>query len=180
MVLANILKKMLLGRAFKTEKGRIRLFGDMDWILIPAKSIAINFQHIAKKNGPKYLYKMGYEAGKDAAEEMIKHMRIKLKGGWSSQKAVVALLEFIGFGKVDFIKVDMKKNGHHHAIIHVQENPVIEHAKKLFGKKSMVCNWFMGVYSAHAQMELGLKNAKLKERKCYCKGSSFCEWETKW
>lgn len=180
MVIADILSKLLLGRAFTTERGRIKLFGQMDWCLIPSKAIAENFQDIAKKMGKNYLYELGYEAGHSAAKEMIKFMGLKKMGGWVTQKAIIALLDFIGFGKVEFIKAEIETSGHHHVIIHVKDNPVIEHAKKMFGSKSMVCYWFMGVYSAHGYMELGIKNAKLKENKCFCKGAPYCEWETKW
>jgi hypothetical protein len=36
MGLATILKKMLMGRAFSTERGRIKLFGRTDWTMQPA------------------------------------------------------------------------------------------------------------------------------------------------
>ncbi len=180
MAVADVLSKLLLGRAFATERGRIKLFGQMDWCMVPAKALAENFQNIAVKNGKDYLYKLGYEAGYSAAKEMVKFMGLKPKGGWVTQQAIIKLLDFIGFGQVEFVKADIKKDGHHHVILHIKNNPVIEHAKKLYGSKSMVCNWFMGVYAAHGQMELGVKNAHLKEIKCFCKGHKYCEWETKW
>jgi len=180
MALSNTLKKLLLGRAFSTERGRIKMFEKMDWCLIPSKALAENFQNIAEKNGKKYLYNLGYEAGLSAANEMVKFMGLIPKGGWLTQKAIIAMLEFIGFGQVEFVLSKIEKNGHHHIIIHVKNNPVIEHAKKLYGSKSMVCQWFMGVYSAHGDFDLGIKNSYLKENSCFCKGSPFCEWETKW
>jgi len=180
MGLATTLKKLLLGRAFTTEKGRIKLFGYMDWTLIPSRALAKNFQSIAEKLGPDYLYKLGYEAGHDAAEEMIKYMGLKPRGGWATQKAVIELLDFIGFGRTEFIVSKLKKDGQHHFILHVKDNPVVEHAKNLFGAKSMVCNWFMGVYAAHGEMEVGIKHAKVVENQCICKGAPYCEWESKW
>ena len=111
---------------------------------------------------------------------MIKCMGLKPKAGWTTQKAIITMLEFVGFGKPEFVKANIKKDGHHHIIFHVKDNPVIEHAKNLFGSKSMVCNWFMGIYAAHGEMSLGLKHVKLKENKCVCKGAQYCEWESKW
>jgi hypothetical protein len=180
MVLSTILKKMLIGRAFTNEKGRIRLYGRMDWMLYPARAFALNLQSIGEKLGKDYLYKIGYEAGYDAGKEIVKCTGAKLKGGWVTQKIVLALLDFIGFGEVEFIKADIKKDGHHHIIIHTRNNPVIEHGAKLYGKKSMICYWFMGVYGAHGEVELGVKNPKLVENKCIRHGSPYCEWESKW
>ncbi len=180
MALSITLTKLLLGRSFTTERGRIRLFERMDWCLIPAKALAENFQNIAEKNGKEYLYELGYQAGRSAAEEMVKFMGLIPKAGWSTQNAVIALLEFLGFGTVEFLTTDIKKSGHHHVILRVKDNPVIEHARTLYGSKSKVCYWFMGVYSAHGEMELGLKHARLKENVCYCKGAPYCKWETKW
>ncbi len=180
MPLANILKKLLVGRAFGTERGRIKLFGQMDWTLYPSRAMAINFQQVAEKNGAEFLYKMGYDAGHSAAEEIIKYMHLKPHGGWATQEAVISLLDFIGFGKTEFVVAKIKPDGHHHIVLHVKDNPVIEHARKLFGKKSMVCNWFMGVYAAHGEMELGVKHPKIIEKKCLCKGSPYCEWESRW
>jgi len=179
MGLAVTLKKLLIGRAFTTERGRIKLFGQMDWVLFVARATALNFQSIAEKNGEEYLYQLGYEGGKDAAREMIKHMGIKPKGGWATQRAVLSMLDFIGFGRAEFVRSEIKPDGHHHIIIHVKDNPVIEHARNLFGSKSKVCNWYMGVYAAHGEMDLGIRNPRLKENRCLCKGDPYCEWESK-
>lgn len=178
--LAWIFKKLLWGNAFATEHGRIKLFGRMDWTLFPSRALALNLQSIGEKLGEEFVYKLGYEAGKDAAGEMVKYMGLKPRGGWVTQKAVIAMLDFIGFGKPEFVKVKIRKNGHHHIIVHVRDNPVIEHGARMFGTKSMACKWFMGVYAAHGEMELGVKNVKLKENRCIRLGSPYCEWETKW
>ncbi len=180
MGISITLKKLLIGRAFETERGRIKLFGKMDWTLIPSRALAKNLQSIAEKNGEEFLYKLGYEAGRDAADEMIRFMGLAAKSGWTAQNAILALLEFIGFGRTRFITSKIKKNGQHHFMFHVYDNPVIEQAKYLFGGKSKVCSWFMGVYAAHGEMEMGIKNAKITENKCVCKGAPYCEWETKW
>jgi predicted hydrocarbon binding protein len=180
MGIAVTLKKLLIGRAFETERGRIKLFGKMNWTLVPARALAKNFQSIAEKSGEEFLYYLGYEAGHDAAKEMIKFMGLVPKSGWTAQNAILALLEFIGFGRTRFITSKLEKDGQHHFVLHVYDNPVIEHANKLFGPKSKVCNWFMGVYAAHGEMEMGIKNSHVKENKCLCKGAPYCEWETKW
>jgi len=179
MVLAWILKKLLFGKAFTTERGRIKLFGMMDWTLFPSRALALNLQTIGEKLGEEFVYELGYQAGKDAAREMVKYMGLKPKGGWVTQKAVITMLDFIGFGKPEFVKAKIR-DGQHHIIVHVRDNPVIEHGARMFGAKSMVCKWFMGVYAAHGEMELGVSHVRLKENKCIRLGAPYCEWETKW
>lgn len=180
MVLSMILKKMLIGRGFTTEKGRIKLFGKMDWTLFPSKSLAITFQEIGEKLGKDYLYEIGFKAGTDAAKEVVKATGSKPKGGWITLKILLSLLEFIGYGTPDFVKFDVKKDGHHHMIAHVKNNPITEWGVKLYGKKSLVCNWVMGVYAAHAEYELEAKHVKIKENKCIKDGHPCCIWESRW
>lgn len=179
MGLVWIFKKLIFGNLFATERGRIKLFHKMDWTLFPSRALAMNLQTIGEKLGEEFLYKLGYQAGKDAAKEMIKYMRLKPRGGWITQKTVISMLDFIGFGKPQFMRAKVKGR-HHHIIVHVRDNPVIEHGARMFGAKSMVCKWFMGVYAAHGEMELGVGHVRLKENKCIRLGSPYCEWETKW
>jgi predicted hydrocarbon binding protein len=178
MVLAGILKKLLFGRAFSTERGRIKLFGRMDWTLFPSRALALNLQAIGEKLGEEFVYKLGYEAGHDAAREMVKYMGLKPRGGWATQKAVIALLDFIGFGRLEFVKVKIRGR-RHHIIVHVKDNPVIEHGARMFGARSVACKWFMGVYAAHGEAEWGLSHVRLKENRCIRLGAPYCEWETK-
>ncbi len=180
VTIATILKKLLIGRAFTCEDGRIKLFRKMDWTFIPSKSLAVALQNIAETFGEDFLLRLGYEAGHDAGKEMIEYMKLKLKGGWVSQRAVVEILDFIGFGQIEFIKSDIKEDGHHHVILHTRNNPVVEHGIRLYGKKTMICAWFRGVYDAHGELELGVKNANLIENHCIKDGFPHCEWESKW
>lgn len=179
-MLSTIFKKLLIGRAFSADEGRIKMFGRMYWIMYPARAFACHLQDVGEKLGPDYLWKMGYDAANDAGKEMLECMQLKPHGGWITIKAIIELLDFIGYGRPEFVKSEIKSDGHHHIIIHVKQNPVIEHAAQMYGPKSLICNWFMGVYSAHGELELGVKNAHLKENKCLCHGTPFCEWETSW
>ena len=179
MALVTALKKMLIGRAFTTERGRIKLFGFMDWTMVPSWVFAEILQHIGETKGEKYLYDLGKEQGIKVADEMLKHMGILKKGSWSALKAVAEVLEFIGFGKVQFLKTDKEAPDKYHFILKVTDNPVAEHAKKIYGKKSMVCNWFMGVYAGHGEVELGLNDIKMNESSCICQGDGHCTWDAK-
>jgi len=52
----------------------IKLFGRMDWTLFPSRALALNLQTIGEKLGEEFVYKLGYQAGKDPAQEMVKYM----------------------------------------------------------------------------------------------------------
>jgi predicted hydrocarbon binding protein len=154
------------------------LFGRMNWTLFPSRALAMNLQTIGDRLGEEFVYQLGYEAGKDAAQELVQYMGLRPRGGWTTQKAVISLLEFIGFGKPEFMLVKIRGR-HHHIIVHVRDNPVIEHGARMFGTRSVACKWFMGVYAAHGEMELGVKHVRLKETKCVRLGNPYCEWETR-
>jgi hypothetical protein len=180
MAVAWILKKLLFGRAFTTDRGRITLFQRMDWIMIPARALARDIQMIGQENGEEFLFRLGYEGAKDGARELIRDMGLKPHGGWATQKAVLSLLEFLGYGKPEFVIAKMGKDGHHHVVFRVRDNPVVEQAARMYGRRSMVCSWFMGIYAAHGELELGLKHVRLKENRCLCRGAPCCEWESRW
>lgn len=175
--IADTFKKILLSGAFSVEKGRIKLFGDMDWSLYYSKALASTLQSIGEEKGEEYLYNLGYRATKVGGRELKDKVGIK-KPGWPSQKIIVEMLDFLGYGKVDFVKADINNEGYHSIILHVKHNPTAEAAKDMFGEESMICGFFRGVYSAHGEMELGLQNPKLLESKCITKGDSYCEWKT--
>lgn len=180
MGMAGILKKMLMGRAFSTERGRIKLFGTTDWTMQPAVSLAYVLQQVGEKNGEDFMFKLGYESGKLGAKEIIGATGIKPKGDAISTNLVIELLEFIGTGKMNIIISKIEKDGHHRVVLHVTDNPTTEYASKMYGEKSKVCAFFRGVYSAHGEMEFGAKNIRFKENKCICKGAPYCEWESRW
>jgi hypothetical protein len=59
------------------------------------------------------------------------------QGGWVTQKAIIELLEFIGYGRPEFFRSKIEKDRYHHMIFHVTDNPVVEHAARRYGSKSM-------------------------------------------
>jgi hypothetical protein len=181
MAMANVLKKMLIGRAFTTEKSRIKMFGIMDWTLYPSRGFAIMLQRMGTRLGEDFVYNLGYTNGKMNGEEMVSAMRLKPSGGWITLKGMAEILDFTGYGKVDFMKMDMDDEGHHHIIVRWKNNPTVEEGIKLYGKKSMVCSFFRGLFSGHGEVEFGAKNIKLKEKVCVKEGKTdYCEWESRW
>ena len=187
MVLADSLKRMLMSSSFITERSRIQLFGKMDWTLHPSRGLAqliqLPAEEVKKRFGEdpeKWLFKFGYENG----ELMVKEIS-ECIGVWdkkTTRSTIYDLLEFIGIGQLEIIKSQTGENGHHDIVIRMIKNPMIEHAAELYGEKSHVCAFFRGLFSAHCEVLLGIKNVKLKERKCMCKGEAenYCEWTSKW
>ena len=180
MEMASILKKMLMGRVFSTERGRIKLFRVTDWTMQPAVSLAYVLQQVGEKNGEDFLFKLGYESGKLGAKEIIGATGIKIRRDMLSTNLVIEMLEFIGTGKMQILSSRIEKDGRHRVVIHVIDNPTTEHACRMYGDKSKVCAFFRGVYSAHGEMDFGAKKVRFKENRCICKGASYCEWESRW
>lgn len=180
MGIVSIFRDMLIGRWFTTERGRIKMFGKMDWTLYPSKALAHFFQVIGEKLGEEYLFNLSYINGRRNGEEMVSCMGLKPKGGWITQKAIINLLDFLGYGKLEFITSKIESNGHHHIIIHSHESPIIEHAVKLYGKKQMACTYWRGLLSGHAEIELGCKNVRAIENDCISKGAKYCVYESRW
>jgi hypothetical protein len=187
MALAAPLKKMLIGRTFSTEKSRIKLFGEMDWTLEPSRGMAQLIQEPAeeverrfKESGEDFLFRFGYENGKVITDELFKYLRGEDKK--ITQKTINDLLEFIGIGQLEFISTSTEKDGHHHVVVRMTNNPIIEHARKMYREKSMVCSFFRGIFTAHGEKYFDAKNFHLNEKKCMCKDPkiSYCEWESRW
>ncbi len=172
-------KDLLIGRAFTTEKGRIKMFGKMDWTLYPSRGLAHFFQTIGEKLGEEYLYELSYENGKFNGKDMVKSMKLEVKGGWMTQHAITSLLDFLGYGKIEFIKADIKPDGSHNIIMQTKENPIVEHAIRMFGKNEMACTYWRGLLAGHGEVELGLKKPELKETKCMSRGSPYCVLESR-
>jgi len=181
MGLASVLKKMLIGRAFTTENNRIRMFGRMDWTLYPSRGFAIMLQRMGEDLGEDFLFELGHRNGKLNGDEMVTSMKIKPSGGWVTLKAIQELLDFTGYGKIEFVKSDIEKDGSHHLIVRWRNNPTVEHSIKMYGKESMACAFFRGLFSGHGEAELGGKNIHLKETSCVKnEENDYCEWESKW
>lgn len=181
MGLTSILAKMLVTKSFSTERGRIKMFGKMDWTMQPAISLAYVLQQVGEKNGEDFLFSLGYESGRLAVDDIIRTTGISFGKSRLSKNIFMEMLEFIGTGRMRIIRADIEKDGHHDVVIQVKDNPAVECARKMYGKRSKVCAFFMGLYSAHGEKEFGVKNLKLKESGCICRGNPYhCVWESRW
>ena len=187
MALATPLKKMLIGRSFSTEKSRIKLFGKMDWTLEPSAGMseliqlpAVEYEKRRMGKGEEFLFRIGHENGIIIIDEIIKISGSKSIE--SSRKILTGLLEFIGLGQFEIMSSEVKSDGHHRIVIKMFNNPIVEHSKRHYKDESMVCSFFMGIYSAFFESLFLARKVRFKEKKCICKDKSFkyCEWESRW
>ncbi|MFP4423759.1 MAG: hypothetical protein ACLFP2_00855 [Candidatus Woesearchaeota archaeon] len=168
-------KSLIVRKLLTVANGRLTLFQKINYTVYPARAMAKTLQMIGEKNGKEFLFQLGFDAGNDAADELIENLKLDTKGGQKTYKLFQELLEVIGFGKFRFIKY---KPGSEKSILHVDNHPVLESAKEIYGTSSLVCNFYQGVYSAHAQKEFNIPNAHFEETQCICHGNQFCEWIT--
>lgn len=167
------LTDLIVRRSLKIEKGYVKMFGKIDYIMFPASSMAEFLQKIGKDFGDEYQFNLGYNAGIDGSKEMIENLGLLSKSLTLNLKIILKMFETLGFGVMDFKIFNVPKNK---LLLHLTKHPVIEYARKNFGKDSHICPHYQGIYSIHADKELKIKKCNLIETQCRCKGAKFCEW----
>ncbi|MEM4625351.1 MAG: hypothetical protein QXJ28_01095 [Candidatus Pacearchaeota archaeon] len=179
-IFSDFLRNLIIKKTFIIEDDGINLFKNIKYSALSSKSLAFLFQEIGKaassskdNNFKTYLYDLGYQAGEDAAKEMKENMLFKNKIFPYRARTLQLFMEMIGFGNCNFIDYNPKEK---RILVHVSNHPVLLYSKELFGNDSMVCNYYLGVYTAHASNELEITGARGIETQCVCKGSPFCEW----
>ena len=178
MTLSTILKKMLIGKAFTTERGRIRTFNKLDWVLYPSRGAAQLLQEVGTAAGRDFLFDIGRESGASLMADIMAVISVDDSNLKTSHESLMEFINFLGFGELQFLafEVDGKRNRIGFRNIN---NPISEYEIKIYGNKSLACDFFHGLFTGFLERELSLKNLKLTESKCVRKGSSYCEWETK-
>ncbi|MBI2449636.1 hypothetical protein HYV49_05055 [Candidatus Pacearchaeota archaeon] len=165
--------EMILRKAFRIDEGKVRMLNKIDYIMMPARAMAKMLQKIGEDFGKEFLFELGYKAGTDAANEFFEHFKLAGRAVPLKLNFLITLLQVLGFGRLDVKILNVKTN---QALGYITKHPVIEAAKNLYGRKSMICAHYMGVYSVHADRELSIKGCKLTETRCVTKGDPYCEW----
>ncbi|MBI2449637.1 hypothetical protein HYV49_05060 [Candidatus Pacearchaeota archaeon] len=168
------LKELIVKKAIAIEDNRIKLFHTIDYTLYPGRALAIILQQLGKKGGKKYLFGLGSIMGNDAIDEMEEYLKKVEKFVPDRIKTLQPILEISGFAKFDTIEYKDKD-----IIFKLTKHPVIDFGVKLFGKDSMVCEFYRAVFSAFCRKLLKSKNYELVENKCIRKGDPYCEWSYK-
>jgi predicted hydrocarbon binding protein len=174
MAIATFLKKLLLGRAFSAEEGRIVLFNTLEVSMIESKSLVFFLQKVFEKLGDK----TAYEILKKSVEITMLTFKNTLKINFSklliNPKNWLGFMDFYGWGKFELLNVSTQKNIEKYSI-KVSNSPFTQYAKQTFGKNSKVCK----LIEANLEVSFKILNEKAKsikveEKACYTKGSPYC------
>lgn len=156
---------------FVIKDGRITLFRKIDYIMYPSRGIAVNFQRIGKDFGINFLFDLGYKTGLTHWEEISTTLNSIQKFLPSRLNSIFLIMEMTGQGKIEILEDTKNK-----IVIKLINNPSINHSKDLFGKNSLVCYFYAGLYSAILSKEREIPKLRLNETKCITKGDSYCEF----
>lgn len=172
-MLEKYINELFLKRVFTFKEDSILIMNKVPFVMIPAKTMAIFVQTVTEDLGLEDTQKIAYDAGLIVGEEFIKEfnwIQTTLPG---KMKTVKKMLEIIGFGNMNLKIWDTKGNRY---LANITNHPVIDNSKKIYKQNSLVCPFYMAIYSAHFHKELGIDNCWLIETQCICKGTKFCEW----
>lgn len=165
------LKELIVKKAIAIEDNRIKLFHTIDYTLYPARALAIILQQLGKKGGKKYLFKLGSIMGNTAINEMEDYLKKVEKFVPDRIKTLQPILEISGFAK--FNKIEYRNKS---IIFQLSDHSVIKFGKELFGKYSMICEFYRAIFCEFCQKLLKHKKCELVETRCVTKGDPYCEW----
>lgn len=159
----SIFNEFVSRNIISVQEGHLKILDNIDITSYGSNAWAWTLQTLGEKKDKKYLFELGYLMGLDAAKESLE--LIKKKKVFVTQKLtdITNVIEITGFGLVEITK-DKKE-----ITVKVKFNHIINIAKKQYGKESLVCFFYGGVYSAFIEVFKNIK-VKLKEKECICKG----------
>jgi hypothetical protein len=169
MAIATFLKKLLLGRAFSAENGRVTILGKYNVTLVESCSFAYFCQKIFETLGEKKAFKILMEATEIAVENAIKSFRLMPS---MKIETILPLTDIYGLGKFSLVYTDENEERVIY-LIKVENSPLTEYAKEKWGKNSKVCK----VVEANIIASFKLTHKKVpevKEISCYTKGAPYC------
>jgi predicted hydrocarbon binding protein len=169
MGITTILQKLLLGKAFTAENGRVTILGKVYITLIESSSFAYTIQKMFETLGDKKAFEIGLKSAEIAAEKFIRALGVKPS---LALEKLLPFTDFYGLGKLRVIqKTENSKKVIY--LIKVENSPIVEYAKEKFGKSSKVCK----VIEANITAALKIVYKKIpmvEETACYTKGAPYC------
>ncbi|MEM5834327.1 MAG: hypothetical protein QXQ69_00580 [Candidatus Aenigmatarchaeota archaeon] len=170
MGIAVMLKKLLLGRAFSAEEGRVTILGRYNVTLVESCGFAYLHQKIFEELGEKKAFKILMEATEIAIENATK--AFGLVPFFMSIEKLLPLTDFYGLGKFSVIhKEENEKKVV--LLIKVENSPLTEYAKQKWGKNSKICKIVEANLIVTAKL-IYKKTPKVEEISCYTKGAPYC------
>lgn len=144
---------------------RLRLMQDIDLSMYGSKAWAYTLQTIGLKKGSDFLYDKGYTMGKVSAE-LIEEKKEDIPQEFQGTENYIMMC---GFGDVTILSLNNEKR------VDVKKNQTITFAKELYGKESLVCEFYRGIYNAFIDVFEG--KTILTESSCICKGNIKCSFK---
>ncbi len=170
MGIAGILKKLLLGRAFAAENGRITILGSYNVSLLESHGFAVFLQKLYEELKEKKFYKILKEVTTISIKEIYQSLGVT--PSVNELEKSLPFMDIYGWGKIALVNKGENKNSMFW-LVKVTNSPITEYAKKMFGKKSEVCILYRSNFEA--AFELALKKPiKVEEIACFCKGAPAC------
>ncbi|MFW6450330.1 MAG: hypothetical protein ACOCZ6_04710 [Nanoarchaeota archaeon] len=161
----DLFDKLKAEKLVSVTNYRLRLLDDIDISMYGSKAWAYTLQKIAEEKGRKFLFEKGYSMGKVAAEQ-IKEKKDKVPENLQTTDNFVMMA---GFGCVNIF--DLNNN----IEVKVQKNHIIRFARELYGKESLVCNFYKGIYNAF--VDVFIAKSRLEEISCICQGNLSCSFK---
>ncbi|HDH91371.1 MAG TPA: hypothetical protein ENF38_00290 [Candidatus Aenigmarchaeota archaeon] len=170
MVLAEFLKKLIIGRAFKAEEGRVTLLGKYDVTLFESKSLAFIIQKTFEELGEKKAFDLWLKASEIAIKNAIKAFNLQ-PSSFALEK-IAPMMDFYGLGKFS-VESYSEKKGKKIYLLKIENSPLTEYAKQEWGPSSKVCKMIEANLVVALRKAYG-KKPKIKETSCYTKGAPYC------
>lgn len=167
------INELILNKVFSFDEDKILMLSKVPFVMFPARAMAKFVQTTAEEMGCENLYQIAKQAGYMVADEFIKEFNWATAALPGKMAMIKKMFEVMGFGNINLKVWNAKDNK---LLVNVTNHPVIEAAKKLYADKELVCPFYMAIYSAHLQKELGIEKCELIETQCIAKKALFCEW----
>lgn len=140
----NLFSELSTRKIITVEKNHLKLLNKVDISSYGSRAWAFTLQELGKKKGLKFLYKLGYIMGKDSAIETLAIVKKKKAFITAKLMNITNLIEITGFGITDL----KEKEGE----LIIIKNHIIDYGQELYKAKSMVPEFYRGVYTAFLEV----------------------------
>lgn len=166
----DIVKKLLLARQLKMEKGSFDLLG-LPVLVIPVPVI-VEMQKILEETvGYEKMHKELYDSSKSGTHFYAKG--ISEKHGMKGRELIKWLLDILmltGFGEAELLKLDIEKK---HAVVKMTNSAIPKYYK--IPQKHPVDHIICGAQAGGSSFVFG-EEMLVEEVKCMAQGHPYCEF----
>jgi hypothetical protein len=162
-LLADPLKKLIFGRAFKADGGKVSILGRLYVSLYETSALALTVEEVYKFcKSDKKAIAFWHKIGCQVIKEGVKSFNVKsAKGHISIFRTNLNFTDFFGWGKFSIkgAEWDAKK---FHITFMVSNSPLLNYAAEMYGNKHHCYTFILGIFEGIITEFLGRKaSAKL-------------------